>query len=449
MTDSHHSNRQQQTNQETTAKLNRRAFVSTGSALAASGIYASGAGAPEVTAFDNVTSQSGPVPPLTQEFSVAARQTTKDHYMHDPGMAILSDGTLLVAAPCYEWEHKRVLRNERSRRKIIHQELLLSRSLDGGQSWETLDSLVVPDATPFVHEDTFYMFLPEKSFKLVRSDDRGKNWSEPVEILKTSEWNCSTAMVTKDNKLYWAIGGTTAICGDLSMDLMDPRAWRRSNRVDFPRVPDRLRSNVYPPDKGTWPVQWGGDLWLEPNVVDVNGHLRVLSRCVIDEYSTASIGGICDLTDNGENLQLEFTQFAAIPGAQNKFFIMYDETSTLFWMLSNMPTDSQGFFVDRDELLKIGYHGGPGNERRILMLYYSRDSLNWFQAGCAAMWPSPIQSFMYPSAAIDGDDIVFISRTSSEAQNQHDADLVTFHRIADFRALAMDIFPKLPDGPNI
>ena len=65
------------------------------------------------------------------------------------------------------------------------------------------------------------------------------------------------------------------------------------------------------------------------------------------------------------------------------------------------------------------------------------------------MWPSPIQAFMYPSAAIDGNDIAFISRTSSEAQNQHDADIVTFHRIRDFRALAMDIFPKLPDGPNV
>ena len=62
---------------------------------------------------------------------------------------------------------------------------------------------------------------------------------------------------------------------------------------------------------------------MEPNVVNVNGHLRVLSRCVIDEYSTASIGGICDLNDDGEELTLEFTQFAAIPGAQNKFFIKF------------------------------------------------------------------------------------------------------------------------------
>ncbi|MCH2128912.1 MAG: glycoside hydrolase [Pirellulaceae bacterium] len=430
------------------ATLSRRAFVGSSSALAATGVYGATLSSNAVATEQQVTPPNS-TQPVAQPFTIPARQTTKDHYMHDPGMACMEDGTLLVAAPCFEWEHKRVLRNIRSRRKIIHKELLLSRSFDGGETWETLDPMPVEDATPFVHENKFYMFLPGKTFRLVRSDDHGKSWSEPVEILKTPEWNCSTGMTVKDNKLYWAIGGTTAICGDLSRDIMDPQAWRKSNRVGFPKVPDRLRSNIYPPKNGTWPVQWGGDLWLEPNVVNVNGHLRVLSRCVIDEYSTASIGGICDLNDDGEELTLEFTQFAAIPGAQNKFFIMYDEPTQLFWMLSNMPTDSQGYFADRDELLKVGYHGGPGNERRILMLYYSRDSLNWFQAGCAAMWPSPIQAFMYPSAAIVGNDIVFISRTSAEAQNQHDADIVTFHRIRDFRALAMDIFPKLPDGPNV
>ena len=98
--------------------------------------------------------------PLAQEYTVAARQTTKDHYMHDPGMSCMQDGTMLVAAPCFESEHKRVLRNVRPRRKTIHRELLLSRSLDGGQTWEQLETMSHPDATPFVHNGAFYMFLP-------------------------------------------------------------------------------------------------------------------------------------------------------------------------------------------------------------------------------------------------------------------------------------------------
>jgi len=128
-----------------------------------------------------------------------------------------------------------------------------------------------------------------------------------------------------------------------------------------------------------------------------------------------------------------------LPGGQCKFFILYDDRSKLFWMLSNIPTDSQDLYNRKKELIESGFVAGPGNERRILVLHYGRDGLNWFPAGVVALWSSPLQAFMYPSAAIDGDDLVFISRTSRYAPNQHDADLATFHRIQDFRSLAVDL----------
>ena len=46
---------------------------------------------------------------------------------------------------------------------------------------------------------------------------------------------------------------------------------------------------------------------------------------------------------------------------------------------------------------------------------------------------------MYPSAVIDGPDLVILSRTSRHAANQHDADLCTIHRIPNFRSLAMNL----------
>ena len=395
--------------------------------------------------------------PLAQEFTIAARQITKDHYMHDPGMTCMPDGTIFVAAGCREWEHKRVLRNTPDKRNIIHSQILLARSFDNGETWEALNPIMGAgeDATPFVHKSKLYLLLPDyesEELKLICSDDKGETWSKSVTLLQgdyEAIWNCSTSMAVKDDKLYWAFGHVSVIAADLTKDLMCPETWRVSNTVNLPNIPETLRSDLYPPDSKIWPVQWPSDRWLEPNMVNVNGYLRVLVRIIIDEYATANICGICDLDDDGGEMKLKFTQFAALPGAQTKFFILYDDVSKLFWMLSNTPTDSQGFFADRGQLLSIGYHGGPGNERRILMLHYSIDAMNWFSAGCAAMWPSPIQSFMYPSAAIHGDDILFISRTSEFAQNQHDADIVTFHKIKNFRSLAMDIFPKYPDGPSI
>ena len=83
-----------------------------------------------------------------------------------------------------------------------------------------------------------------------------------------------------------------------------------------------------------------------------------------------------------------------------------------------------------------------GNERRILMLYYSVDGLNWFQAGCVAMGSSFFQPFNYAALLVDGNDLLVISRTAKDAPNQHDADLVTFHRVKDFRSLALDLHPE-------
>ena len=75
------------------------------------------------------------------------------------------------------------------------------------------------------------------------------------------------------------------------------------------------------------------------------------------------------------------------------------------------------------------------------MLSYGVDALNWFPAGCVARWPSPAQAFNYTSPLIDGNDLLIASRTSRNGRDQHDNDLITFHRLPDFRSLALNLFP--------
>ena len=73
------------------------------------------------------------------------------------------------------------------------------------------------------------------------------------------------------------------------------------------------------------------------------------------------------------------------------------------------------------------------------MLNYSIDGLNWFQAGCVAMSRKVLDSFSYASQVVDGDDLLVLARTSLGGSNQHDTNLITFHRVANFRALALDL----------
>lgn len=116
-----------------------------------------------------------------------------------------------------------------------------------------------------------------------------------------------------------------------------------------------------------------------------------------------------------------------------------DPPSGLYWMLSNLATNSQNL-VPWDPEATGKRSGVLGDERRWLFLHYSLDCLNWISAGCVARWPTDLRrSFMYPSAVADGEDLVLLSRTSRDSGNHHDADLCTVHRVRQFRSMAHNL----------
>ena len=330
------------------------------------------------------------------------------------------------------------------------------------------------EGTPFVLDGQLLMFVQSEShtdFQIVSSRDDGVTWSPPETVLTGPLWNISTARVVREDGWYWCMdydraerryAGKVMVRLDRSGSPLDAASWSMSNIVDMPELPDLLSRNLFPHEPGMgWPFHW-----LEPNTVEVGGRIRVFCRCGIDSQGTANIAAVLDF-DTAAN-RLEMTQFAAWPGGQCKFFILDDRPSGLYWMLSNLATNSQNLIPWNLSKLKgykggpdselipwyrqalEGYRGSPGNERRWLFLHYSLDCLNWIPAGCVACWPdSLIKSFMYPSAVVDGEDLVVLCRTSRDAENQHDADLCTIHRIPDFRALALPLHSGQPLGPML
>ena len=115
-----------------------------------------------------------------------------------------------------------------------------------------------------------------------------------------------------------------------------------------------------------------------------------------------------------------------------KFHILYDEITQLFWLLSTQTTDS----MTRAELLPKDRFNLPYNERHRLQLHFSRNCIDWCFAGLVTKTDSPRQARHYASMVIDGDDLLVLSRSGDErAANAHNGNMITFHRIRDFRQL--------------
>lgn len=398
--------------------------------------------------------------PLAQDYTAIWHNPDPERYVEGCGLVKMDDGAFVAVVPVVprlKWSEER-----RATQSRVH----LVRSTDQGRTWQPASELPYYSAIPFVHAGRLYLFANlggtryrNNDLLLLRSDDGGKTWSEPVTLFKGHYWNCHTGIVVKNNTLYAATDnlglgssygsvvdlkkdarrGSCVVAGDLTRDLMDPAAWRISNTVPLKPIPRELVAPKYAANNN-------GDLYLEPNVIEVAGKLRVLATVKPSRQTSANLGVVMDLTDTEGKLELSFAQYFSMPGGLLKYCVIWDEPSKMFWATANLVVDSQGVFDWWEKGNERGnYWGTGGNDRRTLMLQYSLDGINWIQAGCIAQAPKISQSFMYARPVVDGDDLAVISRSSVNAPNQHDADYATFHRVKNFRSLALDLVPQ-PEG---
>ena len=379
---------------------------------------------------------------LAQDFTTVVRSSDPQNlYTGSPMLTRLSSGRMIAS---FEWFCPSPVSTS------LPGQFKILVSDDRGESWSEKASLSIIWPSLFVHDDFLYVIGSRpKSREIVisRSGDGGETFTQEKVLYEGRFHNAPTPVVMKDGFVYSAFEtcptghrsewNSLVIAGDQSGDLLDPSAWRMSNHLDFPGVPPTLTKGFYKP---SFEDKIAEDSWLEGNVIDVGGEIRVILRTIIDAHSTAGLAAVCGLEDDGKQLSYRFLQFYPMPGAQCKFYIVYDDASGLFWTTVTRPTNT---WQDREPLKKIGFAGAPGNERRILILMYSLDALNWFDAGCVAMSRSPLESFSYASQLIDGDDLLVIARTSQGGKNQHDTNLVTLHRVVDFRNLALELRPDI------
>jgi len=431
--------------QTTFAKDHRMSHLPSRRALLGAGVgLASSATLPIAIAQENETSKEISSParatPLAQDYTVIHHNPDRQRYVEGPGLVRLSDGRLVAVVPVIPRNEWRDRRQKESRSHIL-------LSGDGGKTWQQQSELPYYSAIPWIHNGHLYLFANKggtihrnDDLLILCSSDAGQTWTDPVTLFQGHFWNCHTGMVQDEKQLVWAIDdlaagprGPCVLMGDLTRDPLDPAAWRMSKPVPYFGVPKQMVNPRFGGPSGQY---------LEPNVIRVAGKLRVLLTVKPNGQTTANLSAVFDVEEKNGELTLKFVQFYPLPGAQLKFCVIRDEVSNMFWATANFVVDSQGVF-DWYRSLGNSFTGGKtgGNDRRFLMLMYGLDGLNWFPAGCVAQASSLSQSFMYATPVIDGDDLAIIARSSIRGPNQHDADTATFHRVRNFRQLALNLFP--------
>ncbi|HZL53639.1 MAG TPA: hypothetical protein VFC37_22110, partial [Terracidiphilus sp.] len=160
---------------------------------------------------------------------------------------------------------------------------------------------------------------------------------------------------------------------------------------------------------------------LEGNaVIGPNGSILDILR--VNNIQKAAI-----LREDG--LRLNFEGLVDFPGGATKFTIRYDKVSQRYWTLSN-PALKQYPLSSTN----------PASVRNTLVLMSSQDLHHWEIERVVLSHPDPkMYAFQYVDWQFDGRDIIAVSRTAFDDSTGgphrfHDANYLTFHRIAHFRS---------------
>ncbi len=363
-----------------------------------------------------------------QDFIVVARSEDPAHvFLGSPAIARMPSGRYVVT-------YDRFGNN--------CQGCVVATSDDHGQTWVKRARVALQWASPIVINNSLFLLgnnqqHDARDIAIARSDDAGETWS-PVHILFPGRYTgAATSMLIHGGRLWRAFetcpGGnerwkSVVVAGDLQQDLLDPTAWQISNEVAYPGTPPTLTQGLFRDPR----IKKAGDGWLEGNIIEHKGRLLVLPRVRMQFQATANMTALLEVGENENPLTLRFLQFYPMPGGQNKFHILRDPQTGLYWTSVTRVTDSM---QDVEPLLNIGFKGTGGNERRIQVLMYSADALNWFDARFVAFSSHLLEAFSYAWLMIDGDDIVVMCRTSQGGLNNHDTNMITMHRIKNFRQL--------------
>lgn len=347
-------------------------------------------------------------------------------FIGSPSIAILPNGDYVASHDFFgpaTTEHKQALS-------------AVFRSSDKGKSWKKVAEINGQFwSNLFVHQNALYLMGCWRHYGNIiirRSPDNGDTWSEPTDsshgLLREGEYHTAPMpMVIYNGRLCRAFENaksTTTVWGKrysamvlsapLDANLLASSSWTATNSLPY--------------DSTYLEGKFGG--WLEGNVVVTpDGKLIDFLRIETAEKGR-DMAAIVKISDDVTTASFDpETGFLDFAGGARKFSIRFDETSKRYWTITNLITKEFASF-------------SAGRIRNTLVLQSSADLRTWTIHKVLLHHPDVLKhGFQYIDWQFDGKNIIFLSRTAYDddfggADNFHNANYLTFHRIKNFRNLA-------------
>lgn len=336
-------------------------------------------------------------------------------FIGSPSLLILPNGDYLASHDLFGPNVKRA-------------ETFIYRSKDKGSTWQLISNLKDQFwSNLFYHNGALYIIGTTKEFGFViirKSTDNGQTWTTPTNkrtglLLDDAEYHTAPVpVVVYDGRIWRSMEDrnpptdwgrffrTFVMSAPVDSDLLDASNWETTNRLSYDQ-------------------SWQGSAWLEGNIV-ITPH-DYLWNILRNHTETGERAAIVKVGLTGKVVTFDPENgFIDFPGGSVKFTIRYDSLSNKYISLVNhIPDRFKG--------------GNPERTRNTLALISSEDLINWKINNIVLQDPSVSNvGFQYIDFQFEGDDIIFVSRTSyfendGRATSQHDANYFTFHRITDFR----------------
>lgn len=368
-------------------------------------------------------------------------------FLGSPAIAILPDGTYVAS---HDWGGDKV--------NGIYTSVY--SSADKGRTWQLAST--VKDmrwANLFVHNGSLYLMGVKAGYgdiSIRKSTDAAKSWTTATDatngILFKGRFHTGPVPVVKHNGRVWRAYEESpdtlnprkfkafVISAPENADLLNSASWTKSTGLDFDEnwinglAPGWLEGNVVVTPEGNLVDYMRVDSEQEPN-----GNFAL--ECPADGLTRYKVAAKINISADGKTASFSpDNDFINFPGALSKFTIRYDSVSGKYWSIANRIT--------KTDYAYIGASNSPRNQRNVLVLYSSSDLFNWEEKYILLRWNEgeiitrrQNFGFQYADWQIDGNDIVAVVRTAWYGADWHDSNMLTFHKIENFRNVTKESSP--------